>query len=113
MSCEQSNIGRIQEALTVLVILCALGFSLMMGYLTRPPVPPVAVTTPLAVLEPPKPAVIVLGHLRHVVRKPVVVIPVVVGAADCPPLDDGSACRSLYDFRQRCAASWVAAKEPL
>jgi hypothetical protein len=104
MSGEQSNIGRIQEALTVLVILCALGFSLMMGYLTRPPVPPVAVTTPLAVLEPPKPAVIVLGHLRHVVRKPVVVIPVVVGAADCPDLDDGKTpCRSMYEFRQRCS----------
>jgi len=71
-------------------------------FLARPISPEVAVTTPLAVLitVPPKP------KMKRVGLKPrIVVIPVVVGSAACPELDDGAPCQRLYDFRQRCSAS--------
>jgi hypothetical protein len=90
----------VKDALFIFVILFAMGFMLMYEFLARQIAPEVAVTTPLAVLitVPPKPTI--------VRRKPrVVVVPVVVGAAACPELNDGAPCRKLYDFRERCSAT--------
>jgi hypothetical protein len=95
----------VKDALFIFVILFAMGFCMVFEFLARPIAPEVAVTTPLAVLitVPPKPTI--------VRRKPrVVVVPVVVGAAACPELNDGAPCREIYDFRQRCSASWPKEK---
>lgn len=91
------------DALFVSVILFAMGFTLMFEFLARPPVPQVPVTKPIAVFIklPPK-------RIRHKPR--VVVIPVVVGAANCTEPDDSMPCRPIYDFRQRCSASWPKEK---
>ena len=101
-----------QEALVVLALLVAMGFAFTISFLagrTRVAVPVTAisvpVTAPLAVLVPPKP--VAPKRVKRFSRNkiPVVVIPVVVGAASCPELDDGTPCRELYDFRQRCSAN--------
>lgn len=87
---NQSNIRR--------VVLVVLSFAL--GFLAGSPqvvnVVPVPVTRPLTVFIRQKPIVI-----RR--KSPVVVVPVVVGAASCPELDDGTPCLPVYDFRERCS----------
>ena len=104
----KSDIGL--EVLAVLVVVFGVSFMLTMDCLSRRE-PQVAVTTPLAILEPSRPAVTVLGRSRGVVRKrPVVVVPVVVGAANCPEVDDRRPCQRIYEFRQRCSLGWMATK---
>ena len=94
-----------RDALFIFVILFAMGFMLMYEFLARPRIPEVAVTTPLAVIVP------ISQKVKRIRLKPrVVVIPVVVGAAACAGQDDGSDCKSIYDFRQRCSASWRATR---
>jgi hypothetical protein len=102
------------EALAVLVVVFGVSFMLTMDCLShRSASGPV--TTPLAVLARPEPAVVVLGHLRRQQapsKPPVVVVPVVVGAANCPEPDESTPCLPIYDFREHCSLAWKA-KEPL
>jgi hypothetical protein len=94
------------EALAVLVVLFGVSFMLTMDSLSHRSAPG-PVTTPLAVLARPEPAVVVLAHLRRQPapsKPPVVVVPVVVSAASCPELpDENLPCRSMYEFRERCS----------